>query len=274
MMRYLFITTLILSIVGCNSNEQQTEFAESPETRLQWNFSKPKKLVYDFSQESVNKSKSSKDEEHEEVLVEARGNLNIRIKDDETATLSLTDVILKSIFTGTNNHRKDTMVRGMPTRVIQGMKSDGSFSESNIDVMFKTLFPLPNAVMEIGESVKLPMKIPFNANSSRLYTKGFNTLTLEGYEIFEGRECAVLKGEIKVSELDIPEEVKGDYAFSTTGEATYYFDVSEQLYVGSDIKLVMNVMMNTEKEKDNDFGMYMNMINENVFSIRLKEIEE
>jgi hypothetical protein len=32
--------------------------------------------------------------------------------------------------------------------------------------------------------------------------------------------------------------------------------------------------MDTETDKDDDFGMYMNMINDNTFKIRLKRIED
>lgn len=271
-MRHLFITILILTAIGCNNS--QTKSSENSETKFQWDFSQPKKLVYSFSQETVNKDKSTKDSEFDESYMEAKGDLNLNIKNDGTADLSLTGVKLKSVTTDFDGSPRDTTTRDMPPNVIQGMKTDGSFGDSNTDIMFKILFPLPKTNLDKAESDKIPMQMPFNANGSRLFAKGFNTLTFEGIETLEGRECAVLKGDIDISKMDVPEELSGEYDLSTTGTATYYFDLDNQIYVGADIKLVMKAMMDTETDKDDDFGMYMNMINDNTFKIRLKRTEE
>lgn len=271
-MKHLLITILVLTGIGCNNN--QTETSDQTETKFKWDLSQPKKIVYSFLQESVNKDKSSKDREFDESYMEAKGDLNVRVKEDETADLSLTDVKMKIVTTDFDGNPRDTTSREMPRKVIQGMKTDGSFGDSNTDIMFKILLPLPKTNLDKGESDKIPMQMPFNANGSRLFAKGFNTLTYEGTETLEGRECAVLKGDIDISKMDVPEELSGEYDLSTTGTATYYFDIENQIYVGADIKLVMKAMMDTETVKDDDFGMYMNMINDNTFNIRLKRIED
>lgn len=271
-MKHLLITILILSGIGCNKG--QTETSDQNETKFKWDFNQPKKLVYSFSQEIINKDKSSKDREFEESYMEAKGDLYVRIKEDETADLSLTDVKMKSMTIDFDGNPRDTTSMEMPPIVIQGMKTDGSFEDSNTDIMFKILFPLPKTNLDKGESDKIPMQIPFNANGSRLFADGFNTLTYNGTETLEGRVCAVLKGNIDISKMNVPEELSGKYDLSTTGTCTYYFDLEDQIYVGADIKLVMTAMMDTETDKDYDFGMYMNMINNNTFKIRLKRIEE
>ena len=92
-------------------------------------------------------------------------------------------------------------------------------------------------------------------------------------ENFEEKECAVLKGKIDISNLEIPEELNGIYKSSSTGNGTYYFDLKNQYFVGADIQLKMTVMMDTETDND-DMGMYANMISENEFKIRLEKIEE
>ena len=83
-----------------------------------------------------------------------------------------------------------------------------------------------------------------------------------------------LMDEIDISNLDVPEELKGEYECSTLGNATYYFDLENRYYVGADIKMVMNVMMDSETENEDDFGMFMKMKSDNIFKIRLEKIEE
>ena len=68
--------------------------------------------------------------------------------------------------------------------------------------------------------------------------------------------------------------MKGEYECSTLGNATYYFDLENRYYVGADIKMVMNVMMDSETENEDDFGMFMKMKSDNIFKIRLEKIEE
>jgi hypothetical protein len=139
--------------------------------------------------------------------------------------------------------------------------------------MFKMLFPLPSEDLKEGEKDKVAMQMPFNANGSRLYAKGFNTLEFSGFEKICDRECVVLSGIIDISEMDVPEELTGEYKNSTTGKATYYFDLEDKIYVGADINMTMDVLMDTESNDQNQRGMYMAMKSQNIFKIRLEKIE-
>ena len=83
-----------------------------------------------------------------------------------------------------------------------------------------------------------------------------------------------LNSNIDISKLDVPEELKGEYECSITGNATYYFDLENGYYVGADIQMVMDVMMDSESETEDNFGMFMKMKSDNVYKIRLEKIEE
>jgi hypothetical protein len=259
----LGLSILVLSSYG-NTKSTNTEF--------KWDFSEQKTFIYSYSQTINGENNMNKDRPTTKTYTSALGQLKVKVKENELADLVLSDMEIMTIIFNEDGSPKDTMKHKAPASVVQDMKPNGSFDDSNTDISCKWFFPLPNNDIEIGESDEIQMQIPFNANGSRLFAKGQNTLTLKGYEDIEGRNCTVLTGVIDVSKLDIPEELEGEYSCSTTGNATYYFDLENGCYVGADIHVVMEVMMDTETENQDSFGMYMK--SDNVFKIRLEKIEE
>lgn len=274
-MNKILLGLSILILASCGSdNSTSTKTENSNETQFQWDFSKQRKFIYSFSQTVNGENKMDKDRPAEKTYMTGIGHLNVRVKENNLADLSLTGIEMQIIIFNEDGTPRDTMTQKAPVNVVQDMKPDGSFSDSNVDILFDMLFPLPNKDLEKGDSDEIPMKMPFNVNGSRLYSKGQNTLTFKGFKEIEGRNCAVLKGIINVSKLDVPEELKGDYECSSTGNATYYFDLENGYYVGADIQMVMDVMMDSETENEEGFGMFMKMKSDNVFKIRLEKIEE
>ena len=274
-MNKILLGLSILIFASCGNGSSKSNKTENPsESQFQWDFSKQRKFIYSFSQTVNGENKMDKDRPAEKTYMTGVGHLNVRVKENNLADLSLTDIEMKMIMFNEDGTPRDTMTQKAPTNVVQDMKPDGSFGDSNTDILFDMLFPLPNKNLKKGDSDEIPMQMPFNANGSRLYSKGQNTLTFTGYEEIEDRNCAVLIGVIDISNLDIPEELEGDYECSTTGNATYYFDLENGFYVGADIKMVMDVTMDTETGNEDDFGMYMKMKSDNVYKIRLEEIEE
>jgi hypothetical protein len=270
-MKKTLLALSILIIASCGSKDTNNTKADSlNEPQFEWDFSKQQKFVYSFSQTVHGETKMDKDRPANKTYTTGIGHLNVRVKENNLADLSLTDIEMKMVNYNQEGEPSDTMTQNIPTNVVQDMKTDGSFGDSNTDMLFGMLFPLPKKKIEKGELYEVPMQMPFNANGSRLFAKGQNKLTFVGYEEIEGRNCAVLKGEIDISELDVPEELKGEYGCSTTGNATYYFDLENGYYVGSDINMVMEVMM--DSGSDEDFGMYMKMKSDNIYKIRLEKI--
>ena len=272
-MNKILLGLSILIFISCeNGSTKSNKTENSNESQFQWDFGKQRKFIYSFSQTVNGETKMDKNRPAKKTYLTGIGHLNVRVKENNLADLSLTDIEMKMIMFNEDGSPKDTMTHKAPTNVVQDMKPDGSFGDSNKDILFDMLFPLPNKNLEKGDSDEIPMQMPFNANGSRLYAKGQNTLTFLGYEEMEGRNCAVLKGVIDISKLDIPEELKGEYECSTSGKATYYFDLENGFYVGADIQMVMDVMMDSEIE--DDLGMFMKMKSDNVYKIRLEEIED
>lgn len=275
-MRNILLGSLIFFIASCSSNytEQENQNPTFVNSKFIWDFSTKKKFIYSYSQTVNGTNKMGKDSPTDKSLMNGKGYLNVRVKENNSADLSLTDLEIDMIMFNDNGTPRDTLSNKAPTTVIQGMKPDGSFSDPNSNIMFDLLFPLPSKDLKIGETDKIAMQIPFNANGSRLFSKGFNELTFKGFEVIDERECAVLIGKLNVSNLEIPEELKGEYKSITTGFATYYFDIENHYYIGADIQSLMEVKMDTETENENDLGMFMEMTSDNIFKIRLEKIEE
>ena len=126
----------------------------------------------------------------------------------------------------TNVFTKDTISQSQPNKVIQDLKSDGTFMVTfNTNDFIRLLFPLPNKNLSKGHSYDIPMILPYNINGSVINSKGFNSLQFTNYEVINGHKCAVLIGDINISELDLPKNFEGNYELSQIGKGTYYFDI-------------------------------------------------
>lgn len=272
-MKKILLGLSILVFAGCGNEKSNSIDSLTPE-KFEWDFSKKKKYIYSFSQTVNAENKMRKSNPSNKTYMNGVGYLNVNVTDDNLADLSLTEMVMKIVSHDSKGAARDTMTQKLPSNVIQGMKPGGGFENPETDALFNMLFPIPNEELKIGDSNEVSMQTPFNVNGSRLFSKGQNTLTFDDYKEIEGRNCAVLKGVINISELNVPEELTGEYKCATKGNATYYFDLKGKHYVGSDIEIVMDILMDSATENDEGFGTYMQTKSKNVFKIRLEKIED
>ena len=272
-MKKSYFLVLVLALLGCdNSKTQSTESTASNRSKFQWDFSQERTFVYSFSQEVNAENQMIKAQPDSKTYMSGVGYLKVRVKEDSLADLSLVDIKMQMLNYDSGGNPGDTITQTIPPNVAQDMKPDGSFEDSNTNMVFKMIFPLPNADLEKGDSEALMMSMPFNAGGSKLFSKGQITLTHSGHQKIDGKDCTVFEGDLDISDLNIPEELKGDFGCSVIGKGTYYFDTENGYYVGANIQMVMDVLMDTEGQED--FGMYMKMTSENTYKIRLEKIEE
>ena len=270
-MKYSLYFFLFFVLAGCcNSN---TGVADLESVDLKWDFSQKKRFVYSFSQTIDNSYIQTKNGAVEDSYTTATGNLNIEVTENNLANLSLTNIIMTVVIFNENGLPIDTMSSEMPTTTVEDMGTDGSFSSEDINVLFAVLLPLPKNEIELNKSEELPLEVPFNAGGSLIVSKGFNTLTYTGIETFLNRKCAVITGEIQVSDMEMERELMGKYKNINSGKATYYFDIENKCYVGADVQFAMEMLMDTESV-DSTYGTYMDLKNDNVFEIRLDRIED
>ncbi len=268
----LGLSTLILISCGTskNSSDQKSTIDQND---FVWDFSQPKKYIYTYWQEVDVTNNMDKDMQADKSKIIGNGYLNVRVKENNLADLSLTDLKMDMIMFDDNGKAKDTMSNTAPASVIQDMKPNSTFGNDNHNFIFDLIFPLPKKKLKVGEKDKIPMEMPFNTNGSKLSVKGFNTLEFVGMEKYEGKEVAILKGNIDITNLEIPEELNGTYKSSSIGKGTYYFDIENQYFVGAELQMTMKILIDTETSEKDDMGMFADMQSDNKFKIRLEKIE-
>mgnify|MGYP006293104849 CR=1 FL=1 len=133
------------------------------------------------------------------------------------------------------------MEQQAPPLVMQGLKEDGtgSIGNSSQDMLLKMLFPLPPDSLQVGESVDIPARMPFNAMGSPLEVNGRSRIALTRYVQAGNRTCAQLDVDIDISELDVPEELDGEYQCTVKGRSRFFFDVNSRSFVSGTIAMLM-----------------------------------
>ncbi|GAG79122.1 unnamed protein product, partial [marine sediment metagenome] len=138
----------------------------------------------------------------------------------------------------------DSMEQMGQPMVIQGLKEDGSLKvgTASQEMLMKLLFPLLPKSLEVGESVDIPVQMPFfNSLGSMLEVKGCLRMKLAKYVKIGKRTCAQLNTDIDISEVDIPSELEGEYDCSIKGSSVFYFDIKEQCFVCGWSAIVMGL---------------------------------
>lgn len=275
----IFILLAVIVTAACKEAPNTKEVSDTVEKqsneKFVWDFSTPKKYSYTFKQTAETISKLAQNDMPNFSKSEINGLVNILVKEGNTADFSLTDATTTFTTFNEDGKVKDTITQALPPNVIENIQPNSTVaSKSNLNILLNIVFPLPLHDIAIGEINKIPMQMPFNVRGSALEATGYNTLTYTGDTTFEGEQCAILKGEIDISKLDLPKELSaGDYKCSTIGEAVYYFSYKKHYFVAVDAKVNMaflvNVPANSEKVTR---AMYSEMTSDNVYSLRLKEI--
>jgi len=120
-----------------------------------------------------------------------------------------------------------------PPTIVKGVKEDGSgpFGNNLQDLYVRSLFPLPAKSLKVGESVDVPVELPFNVIGTILSVKGHVRITLTRYVKIAQRTCAQLDVKTDISKVEVPPDMKGEYKCSTQGTSVYYFDVAKRVFV-------------------------------------------
>ena len=253
---------------------------------LRWDFSKTNIVhTYAFEQEVLSKANMGQSFGGKPggmgQEMSAKGLLLIKSQGDNTAEFVLKDMKM-SMKMDIGEDRPKTMEQQMPPFVVQGMKEDGSgsFGNSSQDMLLKMLFPLPLKELKVGESVDVPEQMPFNAMGSMLQVTGRSRITLTQYVKIGNRTCAQLDVDTDISRVKVPEELKGEYEYSTKGTSMFYFDVANRSFVSGTIALLTQFsidapmpQMNIPGEDTSDMPKRskMSMVSDNLIKVKLKE---
>lgn len=253
---------------------------------FRWNFGSQDVHSYTYEQEVRSKtdmgSFGDKSDDMDQVEMSAKGTLLIKSQGNGTAELVLKDMKMSAKMNSGGDKKPKIMEQTAPPLVVQGMKEDGSgsFGNSSQDMLMKMLFPLPAKFMKVGDSVDVPMQMPFNAMGSVLQVSGRSRITLARYVKIGKHTCAQLDVDTDISEIKIPSELKGEYKCSTKGTAVFYFDVANRYFVSGTIAELMQFSIDApapkmkipgEKTSDIPERSKMSMISDNLIRVELTE---
>lgn len=254
--------TILFNLLGCvnqNSQAKKQKFA--------WDFNSKNIYVYSFEQitNGVNNwGDDTRDADTSKIV--GKGEVKIKSRGQDKADFVLTLTIEHNVFKSFNNMPPQTMI-------IPDMDANGQFESKrrNSDVMFDLIFPLPSKDLEIGESEKLDLEIPYNLMGSPLYIKGFNKLK---YIKDTAPNTALIKSEFKVDQLDVPKEIKGEFMCSFVGKAEFEFNYKEKYFESSKVNLEAKMKSKFDMEKSMMGKMNMNMKTTNRYNIKFIKIEK
>jgi len=241
--------------------------AKAPETlpMLAWDFSGKKVCAYDYTQKAINATAMGSQKKDMGATIEGKGDVFIRGRGNGTGEMAFKNLKVKMnmAFKDLDKNAADKMPKEMeqemPPQVIQGLKEGGANPNgaSQGDLMNQFLFPLPGKALQTGESVSLPMEVPFNAMGSVLYAKGTQTIKLTNYATVNGRLAARLETIIDVANLEVPKELEGTYKMQVKGKSVFYFNVEDRCFESgaSAVSLGMRVDAPTPKMNVRDKDM-------------------
>ncbi len=227
-----------LEEIGKDQHQETAPPKDAP--IFKWDFSDNRVINYTFEQDSFSMSGFGAESRNSSQEISAKGLLLIKSKGDNTAELVLKDTNASMKMNMGKGDTK-TMEQKMPPFVVQGIKENGvgSFGQTSQDLMMKMLFPLPTKQLAVGESVDVPETMPFRAQGSVLEVKGHRRITLARYVNIGNRTCAQLNVDTQITEIEIPEELKGEYKFSLKEKSVFYFDVNNRSFVSGKIANTM-----------------------------------
>lgn len=211
---------------------------------VRFDFSGKRAYAFDQAQQAeITVVSGSQDPRPTKQKVDMTGHLILKSKGDRTGTLTLRDLKASMTMEMHPGEPPKTMELQPPATSVPNVKEDGTMEggAANVQPLLKLLFPMPPRPLKPGESVDVPMSMPFNAMGSALTVKGTSKVTHGGYFLVGGKNCARLDVAIDISQLDVPKEIPGKYASICKGKSVYYYDVESDEFASGETAIFMRM---------------------------------
>jgi hypothetical protein len=248
------------------TEEEYKEIEPGPgKVDLKWDFSGDEVYAYDLDQSMKTSQMMGMGKNFSPTMkVKASGLLKFKSKGDHTADLVLQGLTMENNVDfgpeAPKSFGKQSQTVEMPTQVIQGVGEEGivQFGQMGEQFNLRYLFPLPEAALARGESATVPISMPFNAMGSVLTAKGEMKIKLDKFVKIEDKTAALLDCDLIIDELDVPEEIEGEYEIKVKGRALYYFNVEERCFDSGKMAMMFSFRIDTPspqmKMGDEDFS--------------------
>jgi hypothetical protein len=243
----LSAVALCLLAISCGKKDEgkpatlslkQPEIQGYPEAKapdiapdFRWNFSYKKTYIYSWEQENDQELDTGAGKQ--KYSVSGTGMLRVKSHGDNTADLVLQDIRLKMAFDEAFGGKREPVEQNPPPVVMQNIKDNGTglTGNSEQETFLKLLFPFPDKSLNVGESVDMPAQMSFKAMDLALQVKGRSRITLVRYVKIGSRTCAQLESDADISELKVPEELKGENSCVIKAKSVCYFDIINRCFI-------------------------------------------
>lgn len=272
------LTLLLLLVLGCGDLDPDPASPTNDPTsdkkeKFVWDFNSNNVYAYSFEQKTVSINDWGWDNDAIDTSrTSAHGDLKIKSKGNNKADFVLTELKLESDLTAKMG---DDYNFPSQTLVIQDLNANGSFEARTADArfLFDLIFPLPSFDLKTGQKEKIALQIPYNLMGSPLFVKGTNEMQYLKNARKGGSKVAILRSKFKVDQLEVPEEIKGEFSFSLNGEAEYAFNYQDHYFLSAEIDLEIAMSIKLDSEKDMMGKMEMKTENISSYVINFLSIE-
>lgn len=249
-MKYILpLLTLPLFLLSCTSN------SASETDRLTIDLEKGGELIYDFFQ--IGEGVHTFDGESSNSKIKGRGELVLHPKSATEANIAMRNLDLTMTNIDPQGVPLDTIRVSDQMFVVEGLVNDGTFNltSTSPDFAYRFLFVLPNKLLNIGESVTMPMQIPFNADGTVLLVGGDINISLEKEE----DEAMHFQSTFSLSELDLPEDFDSDVLLEIKGSGSQVFDLTDQNFTYSEVDMSVKMYLKGKGNEEVPAGSIMTM---------------
>lgn len=204
---------------------------------FKWRFDKFKKLTFKYEQVASTKSDLFVDNKMN-IFNKFEGKLVVKVKSAALADIVFEDLKMTMCNVDSLEDTSVVMTQPVPDMFIQDLKEDGTIEgelNGQTEMLAKTLFPIMNKKAEVGDSVNLPMTLPFNIFGSTINVKGYNRVKYVGYK--DGVDK--LETIINVSDFTIPDEVKTKYICYMKGNSKFDFNGEKGYFTNGIVNINM-----------------------------------
>lgn len=205
--------------------EQQPEGAgEEGKIQITWDFTYQSQFEYSYEQSIAGyyQTKRAVPASHMELI--GKGVLTVYRTYDSLTELRMTDLETTSLKHGPDGVPAVTSIKNYPSGGVPSITPPTNLHQPMKLGLSERLFPLPPNPMAMGDSVVVPIEMPFDINGYTGLATGRYVLTFVSFEKISGRQYAVLQGRLALSNSEVPKDFNGQYFFAMKGTSTHWYD--------------------------------------------------
>lgn len=223
-----------------------SSFAGIKKNLIRWEFDNFKKLTFTYEQIMDVYKDHTFDTDKTKTFIKAQGLLIVTVINSESADIAIKEIKMTQYRVDSLGDTSVLVNMNAPDMFIKDLKEDGTIGgeiEDKIQTLARTIFPIANKEMAIGDSVDIPLTVPFGMYTTLINAKGYNRVKY----VNDKGDIAEIATVINVSDYIVPKGVETKYICYMKGDSNYEFNTQKGFFAGG----IININMVTGyEEKD------------------------